>query len=116
MKQVSAELIPAHQLLQVTVGRSHYANAYRHLPIFANAQDSVFLQHTEQPVLQGDVQLGYFVEKQYAAFGGSKEALAIVFRAGESAAPMAEKFAFRQGCTDRSTIHRYERSLAPLRV
>jgi hypothetical protein len=71
--------------------------------------EALFLQHPQNLDLQRRTHLGDFVEKQGAAPGQFKPALARIERPGERAPFMAEQLALHQFARNRAAIHRDER-------
>ena len=78
----------------------------------ADALELALLQHAQQL----DLQLGRggvdFVEKDRAGVGRLEAAGAIVDRAGERAAHVAEQFAFQQAFAQRAAVDAHERAAA----
>jgi hypothetical protein len=94
--QVFAEAAGAHVVLQVAVGRGDDAHVHRHRPVAAERPELALLQHAQQLDLEGRAGFADFVEEQRAAIGLLEQADAVVDRAGEGAALVAEQLGFEQ--------------------
>src|SRR5258708_38738639 len=116
MEEIRAKSILPDHLLEIAVARCDHTHAYLCLAVFAHAKHPIFLQHSQQSRLERDVHICDFVKKQHAAFRGTNEAFALAFRAGEGAAAMAEKLAFRQSGADCAAVDRDEGSSTPLLI
>src|SRR4029453_19531140 len=79
---------------------------------FADAFEITFLQHAQQLALQFERNFADLVEKQRAAVGELKAPDAVAHRAGEGAADVTEKFAFKEFARDRRAIDPDQRPVA----
>ena len=66
------------------------------LMLLAHRTHGLFLDHAQQLHLHVQRQVGDFIEKQRAAFGGLDQALLVGDRAGEAAALVPEELAFHE--------------------
>jgi hypothetical protein len=95
VEEVCTELSLLYHGVQVAIRGRNDPYADRHLAVFANSQDTVLLEHSQQLSLESIVQLADFVQEEDASVGGTNQPLTISIRACECAAAVAEQFAFR---------------------
>ena len=79
----------------------------------ADPPEAAGLQEAQELGLQAEVHLGDLVEEQRAAVGEFGRAGAVLRRAGEGAAHMAEDLALHQVFRDGAAIDRDERAVRP---
>jgi hypothetical protein len=116
LKEVRAELSYLHQVLQGSVRRGDNATINGPFLIFANGQESVFLEDAEQFGLEFRVQVAYFVKQQSPTLGTTEVPQPCVVGSTEGTFGMAKQLALRQGLVDRATVDGDKRSYAPLGV
>ena len=96
MIEIFAKRAFAHALLEVLVGGGDHAHVRLDLLMAADAIEGDVREHAQKPRLQLRRHVADLVEKERAAFGLLEAAAALLLRAGEGAALMAEQFRFQQ--------------------
>ncbi len=93
MEKTGAKFILLDHQLEIAVARSDDAHVHSHLPVFADTEHAIFLEHTQQSGLEGGLQVGNLIEKQHPSFRRAYQPCTLALRAGESATPVSKKFA-----------------------
>ena len=96
MVEVLAERALAHALLEVLVRGGDHPHVDLHLLVAADAIEAAVRQHAQQPRLQLRRHVADLVEEQRAALGLLEAAAALLLRAGERAALVAEQLGLEQ--------------------
>ena len=114
-QQVGAKAPARDQRVEVGVRRAHQAeiDAHRLAARRAQRHDLALLHGAQQLDLRRGGQLADLVEQQRAAGGRRDHARAILRRAREGAAPIAEELALDQVLGQRAAVDRDERARAP---
>ncbi len=113
--QVVAETSFAHQRLERRMRGGDHADIHQHRTRRADRMNLALRQHAQQARLQCQRHVANLVEEQRAAVGfEDQSALAFRRRARKTAGQVPEEFALDQGVGNRRTIHRNERTPAPL--
>ncbi|MNJ36245.1 hypothetical protein D3C77_310260 [compost metagenome] len=110
--EVFAKDLFQHALLQVAVGRTDHPYIQLAPCGAAQAGDFTFLQHPQQPGLQGRRHIANFIQQQRAAMGRFQLAAGAAFaRTGEGTFDIAEQLGFDQAFRNGRTVDRNERGL-----
>jgi len=96
---------------QIAIGGGDHAHIHRHLLLRTDRAHLALFQHAQQLGLQRQRQFRNFIEKQRAAAGVIKQALAARRGAGKSAFDMTEQFGLDQLFGDRRAVDGNERPL-----
>src|SRR2546423_9672826 len=114
--QVFPKLLVPNRRFQIAVSGRDYANVDRDRLLATEPLNAAFLQHAHQLHLCAWRHVADLVQEQRAAIRLLETADSPQFGPGESAAFVAEEFAFEQGFRNRRAIDRDERRLCPVAV
>src|SRR5262249_29467751 len=99
--EVLTKSIVSHQLFQIFIGSSYYANVDRRFLGTAHRPQISLLQDAEQLYLHGNAHLADLIQEDGAPVGHLKQPALVLIGAGESAFHIAEQFTlekrFRKG-------------------
>jgi hypothetical protein len=90
-------MVCLNQRFEVLIGGGDAAEIHLDLPVAADADDLLFLEHAQQIRLRLEADVADLVQEDAAAVGHFELALLAVLRASEGAFLVAEQLAFQQG-------------------
>ena len=115
LEEVRAEGAAVDQVLEVDRGGAHDAHVHPVGPLVADGAHRLLLEHPQEPPLQGRGQRADLVEEQRAAFGQSERAEAVLDRARERTAAVAEQLRLGQALGQPAQVEGHEGSGASAR-
>ena len=96
MIEILAEAPFAHALLEVLVRGGDHAHIDLDLLVAADAIEGAIREHAQEPRLQLGGHVADFIQEERAAFGLLEAPAALLLRAGEGAALVAEELGLEQ--------------------
>ncbi len=112
VEQIFTKFTFGDQVREILVRGRQETHIDGHLELFTHRAHGLFLDDAQQLDLHVQRQIGDFVQKQSSAFGRLNQSLLVADGARETAALVAEQFAFHEFGGNGAAIDGYERAVA----